>query len=66
MIIVFWQLKGFDMKIHVAFVIFILKNEMKMQETQSLNLKSYKMVESPKACFGFFYIVPIFLGFKGL
>lgn len=56
MIIVFWQLKGFDMKIHVAFVIFILKNETKMQETQSLNLKSYKTVESPGACFGFFFI----------
>lgn len=54
------------MKIHVAFVIFILKNEMKIQETQSLNLKSYKMVESPEACFGLFDIVPIFLGFKGL
>lgn len=66
MIIVFWQLKGFDMKIHVAFVIFILKNEMKIQETQSLNLKSYKRVEPPEACFGLFDIVPIFLGFKGL
>lgn len=33
MIIVFWQLKGFDMKTHVAFVIFILKNEMKVQKT---------------------------------
>lgn len=54
------------MKTHVAFVIFILKNETKMQETQLLNLKSYKRVESPEACFGFFYIIPIFLGFKGL
>lgn len=60
MIIVFWQLKGFDMKIHVAFVIFILKNETKMQETQSLNLKSYKRVESPGACFVFFLYHPHF------
>lgn len=49
------------MKIHVAFVIFILKNEIKMQETQSLSLKSDKSVEPLEACFGFFDIIHIFL-----